>query len=87
MTDRVFSMTKTIPYTVLEITLVQSRKVTLKTTTAIKMRAAPSVIHSMVIILLLSVDMSPNPLTTDRVGNRWAMPQKSRRQDAIYSKI
>jgi hypothetical protein len=29
----------------------------------------------MVIIRLLSTDISPNPKTTDLVGKRWAIPQ------------
>jgi hypothetical protein len=41
----------------------------------IKIRAIPSTIHSMVIIRLLSTDISPNPETTDLVGKRWATPQ------------
>jgi hypothetical protein len=41
----------------------------------IKISAIPSIIHSMVMILLLSTDISPNPETTDLVGKRWATPQ------------
>jgi hypothetical protein len=44
-------------------------------TEPIKIRATPSIIHSIVIILLLSMDISPNPETTDLVGKRWAIPQ------------
>jgi hypothetical protein len=39
------------------------------------MRAIPSIIHSMVMIRLLSTDISTNPETTDLVGKRWATPQ------------
>jgi hypothetical protein len=55
--------------------------VTAATMAAIKMRHTPSMIHSIVMILLLSTDMSPNPLTTDRVGNRWAAPQTRRKAE------
>jgi hypothetical protein len=48
--------------------------VTPATINPIKIIATPSIIHSIVIMFLLSADMSPNPLTTFAVGIRWATP-------------
>jgi hypothetical protein len=45
------------------------------TETPINIRVTPSVIHSIVMIFLLSELMSPNPRTTDLVGIRCEMPQ------------
>ena len=50
-------------------------------------RVIPSMIHSIRMMCLLSVEIFPNPLTIDRVGNRWAIPQISNRTDAIYRNI
>jgi len=47
-----------------------SIKLTPKTTTPIKIKLTPSTIHSIAIMFLLSIDISPNPLTTDFVGKR-----------------
>ena len=52
-----------------------------------KMRATPSMIHSIMMILLFSRDMSPKPSTTELVGNRWAIPHSSGRADPTYSRI
>ena len=41
----------------------------------INIKDTPSIIHSIVMIRLLSVLISPNPLTTDFVGNKCAIPQ------------
>jgi hypothetical protein len=41
-----------------------------------KIKANPSTIHSIVIISLLSDDISPKSRTTPAVGNKWAVPHK-----------
>jgi hypothetical protein len=43
--------------------------------TPIKIKKIPSIIHSIVMIRLLSVVISPKFLTTDFVGNKCAIPQ------------
>jgi len=40
-----------------------------------KIRVRPSLIHSILIMLTLSAEILPNPLTTLFVGNRCAVPQ------------
>lgn len=61
--------------TVVEIIEVLSRRAVNSVRIPRNIRVTPSVIHSMVMILRLSVDMSPKFLTTLLVGMRWAIPQ------------
>ena len=69
------SITKESVYTVFEMRCAWSMMVTEMTKMPMKIRVKPSPIHSMAIILLLSAEISPNPMTMDLVGKRWAMPQ------------
>ena len=61
--------------TKLEIILSWFKKVDPAHKSPIKIRKIPSIIHSIVMIRLLSVVISPKPLTTDFVGNKCAIPQ------------
>jgi hypothetical protein len=61
--------------------------VTRKASRPIKHKVIPSAAHSMVIILVLSADRSPNPLTTDGVGMIWAIPQMKIMAEPIYNKM
>jgi hypothetical protein len=67
--------TTELRYIAKEIELVWSIAVTTTLMDPIKIRAIPSIIHSIVMIRLLSAEISPNPATTDFVGKRWAIPQ------------
>ena len=51
-----------------------SDHVTIVINNPIKIKAKPSKIHSIVIISLLSKEISPKSLTIPAVGNRWATP-------------
>ena len=53
----------------------------------IKHKVIPSAAHSIAIILLLSSDISPKPLTTDLVGMICAMPHMKIIAEPIYSGI
>ena len=52
------------------------RRVTIITSNPTKIKVKLSLIHSMVIIRILSVLISPNPFTTEAVGNKCAIPQR-----------
>jgi len=67
----------------LEIFLSGFNKVNVPIRNPVKIRVIPSIIHSMVIIRLLSSLISPNPRTTDAVGIRWAIPQIIRNTEAV----
>jgi len=82
--DKTFRAANEVQYTALETKLVRSRYVATATRRPIKIRATPSVIHSIVIMRLLSNEMSPKPRTTFRVGNRCAIPQPNSRNEPIY---
>jgi hypothetical protein len=53
----------------------------------VKINENPSVIHSILRIFLLSSEIFPNPLTTDFVGKRCAIPHIITDIDPIRSKI
>lgn len=61
--------------------------VTSNTSKPIKHKVIPSAAHSIVIILVLSSDISPKPLTTDLVGMICAMPHMKISAEPIYSRI
>jgi len=63
-------------YTAIEIEFWGSMTVTRATKKPVNIKAMPSITHSMAIMFRLSGLISPNPLITDFVGKRWAMPQK-----------
>lgn len=77
--ERIAIITSTaeeIQKTIWGISVVTSPKIVTKITSVpIKMKVIPSAIHSIFIICLLSLDISPNPLTIDLVGKMWAIPQ------------
>ena len=75
MTARTIRNPDELRYTMLETMLLGSMAVAIPTNRLTNIRAMPSVIHSMAIIFRLSGLISPNPLITDFVGKRWAMPQ------------
>jgi len=57
------------------------------TSRPIKHKVIPSAAHSIVIILVLSSDISPKPLTTDLVGMICAMPHIKIIAEPIYNEI
>jgi len=61
--------------TILDNLLSVSRLVTITVRSPRKIKVIPSVIHSILIIILLSNDMLPKSLTTFAVGKRCEMPQ------------
>ena len=69
-TASVNSVTALPTYTTVAAAEWDSTAVTMATNAPRKINATPSVIHSMVTMRRLSTLMSPNPDTTDRVGNR-----------------
>jgi hypothetical protein len=73
--DRVFKNPNVSQYTVLEIELSESMYVINPIRRPMKIRVAPSTIHSIVRTCRLSVARSPNPFTTGWVAARWAIPQ------------
>ena len=58
-----------------EIMLSEPKKVAPEHKSPIKIKKTPSIIHSIVMICILSIVISPKPLTTDFVGNKCAIPQ------------
>jgi len=68
--DRIFRNPKTHIYTNLEIARAGSARVITRTRIPRKISVAPSLIHSIAMMFLLSADMAPNPFTTFFVGNR-----------------
>ena len=73
--ESAFKAPNDVQYTPRETRLFGSRYVTSAMRTPMNMRATPSVIHSIVMMRLLSSEISPKAETTFRVGNKWAMPQ------------
>jgi len=61
--------------------------VTRNTSRPMKHKVIPSDAHSIVIILVLSSDISPKPLTTDLVGMICAVPHIKIIAEPIYSRI
>jgi hypothetical protein len=86
-TDNTFRTTMVLVYTAFERRDVPSKYVVIPTRRPMKIRATPSVIHSIVIMRLLSIEISPKPWTTLDVGNRCAIPQPNSNKEAAYIKI
>lgn len=86
-TESIFSIPNDIQYIELKIMFVLSIYVTNATRKPIKMRLIPSIIHSIVMIYLLSGDISPKLPTTFLVGNRCAAPHPNTINEPIYIKI
>ena len=61
-------------YVAIDMMFIGSITVTMTIRTPTKISATPSTSHSISIMFLLSWLISPNPRTTDLVGNRWATP-------------
>jgi hypothetical protein len=84
--ERRLRATTEIEYTTTETAEVRSMTVAARTTEPMDIRAIPSVIHSMVMMRLLSSEIEPNPFTTDPVGKRWAIPHTMGSKDPIQRK-
>ena len=69
-TDKTLSTIKQSQYMALETTFVWSMNVAAMMIAPMKISDTPSIIHSIVMILLLSLDIPPNPMTIDFVGKK-----------------
>ena len=70
ISDKLFSIMNDSQYMTYDTWWVESIYVAHATTAPINIRDAPSITHSINMILLLSTEISPNPLMTDLVGKR-----------------
>jgi hypothetical protein len=72
-----------IIYTAIETIFPDSMIVTVVTVIPMNIRATPSVIHSIMMIFLLSALIPPKPCTTFFVGKRCETPQNNGKADPM----
>lgn len=87
-TAKTISIIADILYTIIETGVYLPPKiVTNSTSKPMKQRVRPSAIHSIVMIRLLSCDISPKPVTIDFVGTMWEMPHNVITAEPMYKSI
>jgi len=86
ITDRRFKAKKQIHRMIKETLALRSIAATADTIAPINTRVTPSFIHSILMMFLLSFEISPKPFTTDTVGKRWAIPHNASMPDEMNNK-